>query len=73
MKEEKNMMIKTLVCGVVLGCIAAFAAMLDRGHARALDSQVQMPTCSGSDMHCGNMSSTAMASTERFFAMMAMH
>lgn len=67
------MIIKTLVCGLVLGFIAAFAAMLDRGHARALDSLVQMPTCSGSDMQCGGMTSTAMASTERFFAMMATH
>ena len=67
------MFTKILVCGVALIGIAALAAMLDRGHARAIDSLVQMPTCQGSDNHCQNMSSTSKASTEQFFSMMAMH
>ncbi len=67
------MFTKILACGVALVCIAALAAMLDRGHARAIDSLVQMPTCKGSDSNCQTMSSTSKASTERFFTMMAMH
>jgi hypothetical protein len=49
--------------------------MLDTGHARAIDSLVQMSACKGSDSSCQStsMSSTSKASTERFFTMMAMN
>ena len=67
------MFTKIFVCVLAVACIAGLAAMLDTGHARAIDSLVQMPTCQGSDNHCQNMSSTSKASTEQFFAMMAMH
>ena len=69
------MFTKILVCGVALIGIAALAAMLDRGHARAIDSLVQMSACKGSDSSCQStsMSSTSKASTERFFTMMAMN
>lgn len=71
--EERDMIIKIFLCSMTLGVIAGFAAMLDRGHARAIDSLVQMPTCQGSDANCQAMSSTAKASTHHFFAMLAMH
>ena len=69
------MFTKIFVCAVAVGCIAGLAAMLDFGHARAIDSLVQMPACQISDSSCQStsMSSTSKASTERFFTMMAMH
>ena len=73
--EERHMFTKILVFAIAVGGIAGLAAMLDVGHARAIDSLVQMPACKSSDSNCQSlsMSSTSTASTERFFTMMAMH
>lgn len=71
--EEKYMITKALLCGCVFGCLAAFAAMLDRGHVRVLDSLVQIPACGAGETGCQHTASPANASTERFFAMLAMH
>lgn len=67
------MITKALLCGCVLGFLAAFAAMLDRGHSRALDSLVQMPACAGDAAHCESTGAAVNASTGRFFMMLAMH
>ncbi len=67
------MITKALLCGCVFGFLAAFAAMLDRGHARALDSLVQIPACGASDSQCHSAGFPANASTSRFFTMLAMH
>ena len=67
------MITKALLCGCVFGCLAAFAAMLDRGHTRALDSLVQIPACSASESQCHETGSPPNASTGRFFTMLAMH
>lgn len=69
------MFTKIFVCVLAVACIAGLAAMLDTGHARAIDSLVQMSACKGGDSNCQNtsMSSTSKASTERFFTMMAMN
>ena len=71
--EEKYMITKALLCGCVFGCLAAFAAMLDRGHARVLDSLVQIPACGAGETGCQHTGSPENASTERFFAMLSMH
>ena len=67
------MITKALLCGCVFGCLAAFAAMLDRGHARVLDSLVQIPVCGATETECHTTGSPANASTGRFFAMLATH
>ena len=69
------MFIKIFVFALAVGGIGGLAAMLDFGHARAIDSLVQMPACQISDSSCQStsMSSTSKASTERFFTMMAMN
>ena len=67
------MITKALLCGCVFGFLAAFAAMLDRGHARALDSLVQIPACGASESQCHNTGSPSNASTGSFFTMLAMH
>jgi len=71
--KEKDMITKALLCGCVMGFLAAFAAMLDRGHARALDSLVQMPACAGAAEQCQNANAAVNGSTDRFFMMLAMH
>jgi len=67
------MITKALLCGCVFGFLAAFAAILDRGHSRVLDSLVQIPACGASETQCHSAGSPANASTGRFFAMLAMH
>lgn len=67
------MITKALLCGCVFGCLAAFAGMLDRGHARVLDSLVHVPACGASESQCHNTGSPSNASTERFFELVAMH
>lgn len=68
------MFTKIFVCSLAIGGIAELAAMLDRGHARALDSLVQIPVCQGrEDVHCRGMNSTDKASTIHFFAMPGTH
>lgn len=71
--EEKYMITKALLFGCVFGCLAALAAMLDRGHTGVLDSLVQIPACSAGEARCPDAGSPANVSTERFFVMLAMH
>ena len=67
------MITKALVCGLVLGCMAGFAAMLDGGHLRALDSLVQLPPCSVAGSASQPQHAGGQPSTQRFFVLLAAH
>lgn len=64
------MFTKILVCGLVIGCLAALAALLERSPARAVDPVAQIPGCDAGH-HCQGPALVARISTERAVAMLA--
>lgn len=71
--EERHMFTKLFVISLAVVGMAALSVLLDQGHARVVDSLVQMPSCGGNEPQCQGMSSTTKASANQFFAMLAMH
>lgn len=62
------MFAKALLCGAVLGCFSSLAALVERS-----DVVARLPVCAAGDAQCAAPGNGQTATTERFFAMLAMH